>query len=66
MFNATQPLSLPKGSIRAIFLIIFSLYIFISLFLEKAILEHVLDFWIALVSFYFGLRSEFGNTKKNE
>lgn len=60
-----EPLGLPKGSVRAIFILFFSITIFLFLFFKREIPEQLLDFWIALVSFYFGFRSNFNNGKKN-
>jgi len=66
MLNANQPLGLPKGSIRAILLIIISIAIITSFFFNIELPHQVIDLWLALVALYFGLRSNFNEEKKNE
>jgi len=61
-----EPLGLPKGSIRAILIILLTIFIFAGLFVGYAIPEVVFDFWIAIVALYFGIRAEFTKTKPNE
>ena len=66
MLNANQPLGLPKGSIRAILLLIISIAIITSFFFNIELPNKVIDLWLALVALYFGLRSNFNEEKKNE
>jgi hypothetical protein len=54
-----EPLGLPKGSVRAILILIITIFLFFCFAQSLDIPEQLLDFWIALVSFYFGLRAEF-------
>lgn len=61
-----EPLGLPKGSVRAILIIILTFFLFYLYAFKVEFPKQLLDFWIALVSFYFGLRSEFLKQKTNE
>jgi len=66
MLNANQPLGLPKGSVRAILIILITTAIFFAFFFRMEIPHQVVDLWLALVALYFGLRSNFDGAKSNE
>ncbi len=61
-----EPLFLPKGSIRAILAIITTTFIFTTIFFSIQLPEYIVVTWSGIIGLYFGGRSNFSNTKKDE
>jgi hypothetical protein len=52
-----HPLGLPKGSIRAILVLILTVFFAICIYVEKEIPKDVGIVWISMLSYYLGHRS---------
>lgn len=51
-----QPIYLPKGSVRAIILILLTLFIFLNTWFNKETPEIILTIWAGTIGLYFGIR----------
>lgn len=61
-----QPLNLPKGSVRAIFLILFSIFIFAYFWVFKTMPDPFFEMWVGVVALYFGSRLNFNKNQSDE
>ena len=52
-----EPLGLPKGSVRAIIGLVFTLSVVVAIFIGKPVPEEVFGFIGAIIGFYFGSRA---------
>jgi hypothetical protein len=66
MQNSAQPLFLPKGSIRAILILIITGWILASIWYEKNVPETIIILWSGAIGWYFGGRIDELKKKQNE
>lgn len=66
MQNSAQPLFLPKGSIRAILILIITGWILTSIWYEKNVPETIIILWSGAIGWYFGGRIDELKKKQNE
>lgn len=62
----SEPLFLPKGSIRAILAIVSTTFVCTALFFSISIPEWFIVVWSGIVGLYFAGRSNFNEQKKDE
>ena len=58
-----NPLYLPKGTVRAIIILLMTLFVLFSIIQKLELPEIFCTAWLLALGYYFGIRSEFNKTK---
>lgn len=61
-----QPLFLPKGSIRAILILLLTGFLLASIWYQKEVPLQVIVIWAGAIGWYFGGKIDEAKTKQNE
>jgi len=60
-----QPLGLPRGSIRAVLVLLFTIAVIASFFFPYVVLpDYFLEFWLVMIGYYAGYRTDNTPVKK--
>lgn len=61
-----EPLYLPKGSVRAIIILIITNFLMFSVWFEKTPPEIIIVSWVGMVGWYFGGKIDDFKSKENQ